>query len=294
MKRAIALSLILLISAEAGFASTTELDAVPKTKIQRKRKKIKKYSRAWWRMHRARQRRARIYAARRLELAANRQPSVEPAQRNAAVNQQVSLERNNSGNLEVAIGGNDGSNTRQYVARNAVKLRRDKKSQPVTAPVLGKDAPAVSAMSNNQEFRLADHNGQQIGSAQLSMVGVAMPQNEEGASEHSRKQMLAGVPVSTLRRTVIDRMMKENGWVVNDFQREVAGKKVFVVVAQSSAPNGVVQSRQFYFTEVDGRIYNLATNAPADFGDQAAADSEKLLRAMINKSTRPTQTAENR
>jgi hypothetical protein len=143
------------------------------------------------------------------------------------------------------------------------------------------------------EFRVADQNGQQIGSAQLSVIGVAMPQNEDGQSEKTRKQMLAGVPVSALRRTVIDRMIKENGWIVNDYQRDVDGRRVFVVVAQSTS-GGATQSRQFYFTEVDGRIYSLATNAPTDYSDKVAADSEKLLRAMTPGNNRPIQTADLR
>ena len=139
------------------------------------------------------------------------------------------------------------------------------------------------------QFRVADQNGQQIGSASLSFVSAAMPSNEADMTEKARKQMLGGISVSALRRTVIDKMIKENGWVVNDYQRIVDGKKVFVVVAQSSNA-GVVQSRQFYFTEVDGRIYSLATNAPNDYSEKVAADSEKVLSAM-SRNNRPVQTA---
>ncbi|MGI8555351.1 MAG: hypothetical protein ACR2LT_03200, partial [Pyrinomonadaceae bacterium] len=77
-------------------------------------------------------------------------------------------------------------------------------------------------------------------------------------------QAVGGVSTSALRRTVIDRMMKEDGWVVNDYQKDLGGKKVYVVVAQSKGANNQVQSRLFYFTEVEGKIYSVATNSSSD------------------------------
>ena len=269
MKRAMALFLVMVFSIGVMLPFTTDWSEASKAKIhKKKKKKIKKYSKAWWKMYRAKKRRARLLAARRRALAKRRAVAAANARNNPAVAQP-----------EVAATGRGKSNAEKVAA-----------ARP--APVLGKDAP-VAAGGSDLEFRVADQNGQQIGSAQLSVIGVAMPQNEDGASEKTRKQMLAGVPVSALRRTVIDRMIKENGWIVNDYQRLVDGRRVFVVVAQSSS-GGATQSRQFYFTEVDGRIYSLATNAPSDYSDKVAADSEKLLRAMSTNTNRPIQTADLR
>ncbi|HEX8265403.1 MAG TPA: hypothetical protein VF596_08365 [Pyrinomonadaceae bacterium] len=269
MKRAMALFLVMVFSIGVMLPFTTDWSEAAKSKIhKKKKKKIKKYSKAWWKMYRAKKRRARLLAARRRALAKRRAVAAANARNNPAVAQP-----------EVAATGRGKSNAEKVVA-----------ARP--APVLGKDAP-VAAGGSDLEFRVADQNGQQIGSAQLSVIGVAMPQNEDGATEKTRKQMLAGVPVSALRRTVIDRMIKENGWIVNDYQRLVDGRRVFVVVAQSST-GGATQSRQFYFTEVDGRIYSLATNAPSDYSDKVAADSEKLLRAMSTNTNRPIQTADLR
>ncbi|HEX9926935.1 MAG TPA: hypothetical protein VGB02_00185 [Pyrinomonadaceae bacterium] len=268
MKRAMALFLVMVFSIGVMLPFTTDWSEAAKSKIhKKKKKKIKKYSKAWWKMYRAKKRRARLLAARRRALAKRRAVAAANARNNPAVAQP-----------QVAATGRGKSNAEKVAAR--------------PAPVLGKDAP-VAAGGSDLEFRVADQNGQQIGSAQLSVIGVAMPQNEDGATEKTRKQMLAGVPVSALRRTVIDRMIKENGWIVNDYQRLVDGRRVFVVVAQSST-GGVTQSRQFYFTEVDGRIYSLATNAPSDYSDKVAADSEKLLRAMSTNTNRPIQTADLR
>jgi hypothetical protein len=36
----------------------------------------------------------------------------------------------------------------------------------------------------------------------------------------------------------------------------------------------------FYFTEVDGRIYSLATNTNVDSADRIAEESEKVLNSL--------------
>lgn len=43
--------------------------------------------------------------------------------------------------------------------------------------------------------------------------------------ESGHAKSVGGVPTTQLRRDVIDRMVKENGWVVNDYQKEIAGQK---------------------------------------------------------------------
>jgi hypothetical protein len=45
--------------------------------------------------------------------------------------------------------------------------------------------------------------------------------------------MLAGVPVADLKRIVIDKMVSNGGWVVNDFVRDVNGNRVFVVTGRT-------------------------------------------------------------
>jgi hypothetical protein len=265
MKRAIVLSLVMIFSMGVMVPFVTDWSEASKPTVQKKRKKLKKYSRAWWRQYRAKKRHAQAIAARR----------------RAFENRREAMAQNNPAN-----GGE------QTVAGRNKRKATEKFAQPL--PVLGKDAPGMwsgqtAAGGSDMQFRVADQNGQQIGSASLSFVSAAMPSNEADMTEKARKQMLGGISVSALRRTVIDKMIKQHGWVVNDYQRIVDGKKVFVVVAQSSNA-GVVQSRQFYFTEVDGRIYSLATNAPNDYSEKVAADSEKVLSAM-SRNNRPVQTA---
>ena len=82
--------------------------------------------------------------------------------------------------------------------------------------------------------------------------------------------------------------MKEEGWVVNDYQKDLGGRKVYVVVAQSKGAGGQVQSRTFYFTEVEGRIYSLATNAPNETSERLAQESERVINSL-QRANRPTQ-----
>ncbi len=85
-------------------------------------------------------------------------------------------------------------------------------------------------------------------------------------------------------------MVRENGWVVNDYQKDIGGKTVFVVVAQSQENGGRVQSRMFYFTEVEGRIYSVATNSQTDAAERIAEESEKVIYSL-QKRPRPFQQA---
>jgi hypothetical protein len=136
------------------------------------------------------------------------------------------------------------------------------------------------------QFRLSDNNGTDVGSADLKVVSPAM-----GADGDSGPKIrsVGGVSTVALRRTVIDKMIRDNGWVVNDFQKDVDGKKVYVVMAQSPGAGGV-QSRVFYFMEADGKVYSLATSAPAETAEKVAQDSEKVLNSL-HRLTRPVQAS---
>ena len=91
---------------------------------------------------------------------------------------------------------------------------------------------------------------------------------------------MGGVSTSSLRRDVIDRMIRENGWVVNDYQKDIAVQSVYVVVAQSQSRTGSLQSRMFYFTEVDGKVYSVATNSPVVEQERLAEESEKVINSL--------------
>jgi len=73
-------------------------------------------------------------------------------------------------------------------------------------------------------------------------------------------------------------MISAGGWVVNDRQREIAGHRVFEVIAQTPANSEKPeQVWKFYFTEVNGRVYSLTTHSAIGLTEKLAADAEKFL-----------------
>lgn len=258
--RAIALSIALLVGIGTIVPLATEYAEAGPRKSKRykkkKQKKYKKYSRAWWRNYHAKKKRNRALAARKRGLRL-RQIRLANARKSG---QQITLEAKTKSAAETA----------EAVLPSGEKAPKSwKKAQ---------NSPS------ELQFRVDDNNGSQVGSASISVVGPAMNESSGGYNK-----TVGGVPTTSLRRTVIDRMIRENGWVVNDFQKEIGGKKVYVVVAQSQAGAGV-QSRMFYFTEVDGRIYSVATNAPNDSAERLAEESEKVIDSL-QKRVQPTQQA---
>jgi hypothetical protein len=137
-------------------------------------------------------------------------------------------------------------------------------------------------------IRLNTPDGRTVGQVSVAVVGDAVA-GSAGAPRSSQRRALGGVPFASLRRTVIDKMLAAGGWVVNDFEREINGRRVYVVLAQTSAPSdrrAPDQSWSFYFTEVDGRIYNIVSNAPVEFSDRLGLEVERVI-ATLGVNDRP-------
>lgn len=263
--RAIALSLALLVGIGAIIPIATEItEAGPKKPRKKQIKKYKKYSKGWWRQYRARMKRKRSLQARKRTIRLRQLRLARATQKDRSQAKTAS----------------------KQVTTNASKV---KASTPTMLPS-GDEAPSgwrtSQTSSAELQFRVDNSAGDQVGSASISVVGPAMPIADGG------RKSVGGVATTSLRREVIDRMIRENGWVVNDYQREIAGQPVYVVVAQSQAKSGVVQSRMFYFTEVDGRIYSVATNSPIQESERLAEESEKVINSLKSR-VRPTQRASN-
>jgi hypothetical protein len=264
MIRAIALSLALLIGIGVIVPLATdyaEAGAKKHRKYAKKKKKIKKYSKQWWRQYRARMKRKKSLQARKRSLRLR----------------QLRLAKLRRENPEAPV-----KNSKQ-AAQKPVK----EDNSPAILPT-GDTAPRTWKKSQSSQaelqFNVADESGAQLGQASISVVGPTM-----GADDNNAKtKTVGGVPTVSLRRNVIDRMIKENGWVVNDYQKEIGGKKVYVVVAQSEGTGGRIQSRVFYFAEADGRIYSVATNAPTDSQERIAEESEKVINSLV-RSRQPQQ-----
>ncbi|MBK9163165.1 MAG: hypothetical protein IPM21_04515 [Acidobacteria bacterium] len=266
--RAIVVSIALLLGlgtliplateyAEAGSVKTKRYKN--KKKAKRSWRGVKKYSKRWWQLYRAQERRKRQVAQRRRALRLR----------------QVRLAR----------------------ARQAAQERRSvaaaKPQAKTTAPVLPSGAPAPknwsvgSADSNELKFNVAGNSGSNVGSASISVVGAATGDT----STRVNNRTVGGIPTTALRRDVINKMIKENGWVVNDYQKLVGNDTVYVVVAQSQARDGRVHSRLFYFTEAGGRVYSVATNSATDSAERLAEESEKVIQSLRGGAGRTQQAA---
>ena len=264
--RAIALSLALIVGVGTIIPVATEYaEAGPKKSKRYKkkpRKKYKKYSKRWWRQYRARMKRKRALQARRRAL---RLRQLRLAKLRRAKKRPTSAKKANA------------------------KPAPSSSSASAVLPS-GQSAPkgwlAGSSTSGELQFRIANGSGTEIGSASISVVGPSMGQTVSAG----RNLMLAGVPTTSLRREVINRMIRENGWVVNDYQKDLGGRSVYVVVAQSQGAGGRINARMFYFAEADGRIYSVATNANADSAERLAEESEKVIFSLQNRQ-RPVQQA---
>ena len=256
--RAIALTLALLIGIGTIIPlSTDTAEAGPrKSKKRYKKKKYKKYSKGWWRQYRARMKRKRALQARRRAMRLH----------------QLRLARKRA----------HGNRNKSAVAAKPKKVESAPSSSVAMLPS-GQAAPSSwkRGSSNSGEVNFSLDNGN--GSASISVVGPSTGETVDSG----RQRAVGGVATTALRREVINRMVRENGWVVNDYQKMIGGRSVYVVVAQSQ--NGSrVHSRMFYFTEADGRIYSVATNSAVESADRIAEESEKVIFSLAG---RPAQQA---
>jgi hypothetical protein len=156
---------------------------------------------------------------------------------------------------------------------------------PTTTPVAAVQAPtvangwnAIPAAANGElKFRAKENTSDQ---AALTVVALSRPAPAYLTSKEQR-QMLSGVSFSELRSTVIDKMIAAGGWVNNDYVRDVDGRRVFVVTAQTPADGRSPEKAwNFYFTEVNGRIYSLATEASMQSAQRMAGEAEKFIASL--------------
>ena len=172
--------------------------------------------------------------------------------------------------------------------RPVKRVRTVRRSRPVAAAKTPKTnvvpvnwKKSESSTPSALQFRIDDSSGSQLGEAQISMVGPAVTQNVTSG----KVRTIGGVPTSSLRRNVIDQMIRENGWVVNDYQKVVNGRNVYVVLGQFEGSNGQMQSKLFYFTEVNGRIYSVSTISSLDVSERIAEESEKVVNSLMARTS---------
>jgi hypothetical protein len=299
MLRTIAISLVLLLSVGIMLPFANSAHGIRQSTQITQKKKSKRYrSKAWWRRYRARMRAKRAAAelARRNalmalpqnirvgDLAAAGQPALPAAPANAGSPSFQELPPSAMQPRTIV----PNTDTVSAVAAPAVPVQ----SNPVAATQASAPLAAHAAASatrprvvNAVRPVLAPASSKQLpGQMNLSVVALSRP-NPLFLTSREQKKMLAGVPVSDLRRIVIDKMVASGGWVVNDFVREVNGSRVFVVTGRT--PKDALTPEKawtFYFTEAGGRVYGLTTEVPVEYAERMTNEAERFIESLRAKS----------
>jgi hypothetical protein len=263
MLRRIGLSLGLLVSIVVMLPFATSTAHNLRSQLAARSHRFHHHSRGWWRRHRAQIRRRQAMLARRRLEANSRTGSVTAAPTKASDNHAA---------LPGALAFPEG-------------VYRD----GALSMSLPNGWSAGSTTKGASSFRIAPPNGMPEAQATFAVVAVA-PVNVDRVIGREQRKMLGGVPFADLRRSVIDRMISSGGWVVNDRQREIGGHRVFEVIAQTPATSDgkPEQMWNYYFTEINGRVYSLTTRTTGGLTQKIAGDAEKFLSDF-----RPTGVSKN-
>lgn len=254
---------------------------------QNKSRYARRHSRAWWRRYRARLRRQRAVAAERrrrraaILTAGVKQPAsllAPTANHTGAARTADSLVLPGVAMPSTASLSNISPVKTLPAVVPAAKDALRELPRPAASPLPSAWSSAASSSRNGEmRFNVRGADGRVRSSAVWSRVNL---QSAVSSAPDARSKTFGGVPLTLLRRTVINRMVAEGGWVTNDTQKQFGERNVFVVTAQSIAAGGERRAWTFYFTETEGQIYSLATNAPSEFADTLAAESEKAVVAL--------------
>ena len=263
MLRRIGLSLGLLVSIVVMLPFATSTAHNLRSQMAARSHRFHHHSRAWWRRHRAQIRRRQAMLARRRLEAKSRAGSVTAAPTKTSDNHAA---------LPGALAFPEG-------------VYRD----GALSMSLPNGWSAGSTTKGASSFRIAPPNGLPEAQATFAVVAVA-PANVDQVIGREQRRMLGGVPFADLRRSVIDKMISTGGWVVNDRQREIGGHRVFEVIAQTPATSDgkPEQLWNYYFTEINGRVYSLTTRTTGGSTQKIAGDAEKFISDF-----RPTGVSKN-
>lgn len=252
MLRAAALSLLILVSVVVMLpAGDSSAHHSGRAHVSRRSNLSRRHSRAWWRRYRARLRRKRAAMRRR----------------------QALLRVRRARNLNDAA---ENHNQKSALSEKIPTVNLAKSPVGESRPALPNGWARRASNSAGMRFVL-NADGRNAAEATFAPVNVQVT-GEPVLTAKAQRRMLGGVPFADLRRTVIDKMVASDGWVVNDMQREIGGRSVFVVIARTGE-----QSWVFYFTEVEGRIYSLVASSPAEFAARLADESAQLLASFHAK-----------
>jgi hypothetical protein len=275
--RVITLSLLVLVTVAGALPITESLAKWSRRSASAQRKRVRRHSRAWWRRHRALLRARRAHAEQRRLALANRAGAGAPG---APVLNTSLLSFNAPAAPAPSAAALASTPARATLTRTSSLLPFD-----FTPP--HNWSAARKGRAGSAIFSVTTPDGRGAGTAVVAPVALSAAELA-GAPVSPKTKTVGGLSVTALRRTVIDRMVAEGGWVTNDFIQDMHGRRVFVVLAQTGAPGAPAQSWAFYFTEVDGRVYSLATTAPIEFAAPLAVGSEQFMASLQPTASRNT------
>jgi hypothetical protein len=266
MVRAAALSLLILVSVIVMLPTNdSSAHHNGRSHAGRRSNMNRRHSRAWWRRYRARIRRKRA--------ALRRQQALLKVRRSRVTSLNAMAESHKSTSLPAKL--------------STVNIAKSPSGPP--SPALPNGWSRRAAANGEMKFIVNAQDGRAVAGASLSVVNAYASVGQPVLTARAQRALPGGVAFKELRRTVIDKMVAAGGWVVNDFQREINGRPVYIVLAQTGASSdgrSPQQSWVFYFTEIEGRIYSLATNSLPEFADRMAGESAQLM-ASLHANSRP-------
>lgn len=255
MIRTITLSLLVIVSVGVMIPISSSTHGLRQSSVSQQRR-YRRHSRAWWRRHRARLRARRAAAAAAL---ARRQATVR-------------------------------SDAAHSTAPLVLAVNTEIANEPLKGVIPKLPVGWTASAANRGEVKFKTATATSVPTqASLSLVARSRP-NVGYLTHREQSRMLAGVAFSNLRRIVIDKMINAGGWVTNDFERNVNGTRVFVVIAKTPA-NGSSPEKawNFYFVEIGGKIYSLTLNTPVEFQDRLPVEGEKFLNSFSPSATPPVR-----
>lgn len=286
MLRTIALSLILVLSVGIMLPFTNSAHGVRQSVQIGQKRHHRQRSKAWWRRYRARLRQKRAAAA-----LAHRQKLLGLPQ-NLIVGDLSAVSGPTAPALPETSAVTETLPPPAMVAASSTSVAAP---VAVATSVPVAEAPAVAAPAtangatrprvvNSAHPAFTPTAPKAPGQMNLAVVALARP-NPAFLTSREEKKMLGGVAVSELRRIVIDKMVATNGWVVNDFVREVNGHRMFIVTGRT--PKDALTPEKawtFYFTEAGGRIYALTTDAPVEHADRMTVEAERFIESLRKRA----------
>ncbi len=178
----------------------------------------------------------------------------------------------------------------------AIRLAQKKRYDNTPASVRYQRIERIESMQSAPQIRMQSSPQTQLqqdlitsGDVLVEVFGAAVGETVT----KGRNTMVGGVSTTMLRRTVIDQMIRESGWVENDYQKEVDGKKVYVVVAKAPDKNNNVRAKTYYFTESNGKIYKVAATSKQNTPETANKESEDAIRRLEGAAAPPQQAKKN-